>query len=161
MQVQDPALLGLHNIHNHFLAISDLELDLMPVNQFSIHSVSAVSAVYSLLSKTFYGNELDALEKFKYVTVSLLPSQPNFNLPSVKHCVRYKLPCSIPYYDLHHLLHDPSWIQGQMACPVHSLQLLSYTQTKIVSFKLRSKIFWNINYSEFPRLLFENSLMLL
>lgn len=35
----------------------------MPVNQFSIHLVSAVLVVYSLLSKTFYGNKPDALEK--------------------------------------------------------------------------------------------------
>lgn len=106
---QDPTLVGLQYIyiHNHFLVISDLELDLMPVNQFSIHLVSAVLVVYSLLSKTFYGNKPDALEKLKYVTVPLLPSQPNFNLHSVEHCVRYELSSSILYYALHHLLHDP------------------------------------------------------
>lgn len=70
-----PLFLGCTTyINNHFLVTSDVEIDLMSVNQFSIHLVSVGLVVCGLLSKRFYGNKADAFEKCKYVMVSLSPS---------------------------------------------------------------------------------------
>lgn len=95
-----PLLLGYTTyINNNFPVISYVELDLMPVNQFSIHLVHFnpllgwLCTVYSARA-----NKPDALERFTCVMVSLSPSEPNSILHSVKHCIRYGQSSNVPYY---------------------------------------------------------------
>lgn len=89
----------------------------MPSNE-SVCNLRGIcwSALYSLLSRTLCGNRPDALEKFKYVTGSLLSSQPNFKLPSVN-TVRCGLSCSIPCYALHQLLCNPACSRWPLETP--------------------------------------------
>lgn len=74
----------------------------MPVDQFLIRLVSAVSIVYSLLILWY---KPDALEKFEYVSVQYV------------HMFR-KILCKV-WTVLHYPLCPAPWLQlGQMACPV-------------------------------------------
>lgn len=123
--------------------ISDVELDLMPVNQFSIHLVSAGLAAYSLLSKRFYGNKPEVLGKFKYVMVSLSASQPNSNLHSGKHCIRYGLSCNLPYY-----ASSASWSQldlgsGGLPSPFPSVSFIHSDKTSFFPTSVILMLFQN------------------
>lgn len=139
-----PLLLGYSTyINNNFLVISDVELDLMPVNQFSIHLVSAGLAAYSLLSKRFYGNKPEVLGKFKYVMVSLSASQPNSNLHSGKHCIRYGLSCNLPYY-----ASSASWSQldlgsGGLPSPFPSVSFIHSDKTSFFPTSVILMLFQN------------------